>query len=264
MKRLNSLLLVVVFAFVYANAFAWGQKGHDIIAYIAEQHLTDKAKTNIEKILDGKSIVYYSSWMDNLRSSPDWTMGYQSTSTWHYINIDEDQTLETMERNVNGDILTALDLIIDSLSHYKTLNDSLQRDYLKMIVHLVGDLHCPMHVGRLSDRGGNNVLVKWFNSKSNLHSVWDTRIVDGVHAWSYSEWQYNLDRCSEEQIAEYTKGTTTDWLLETHAITKKIYEESIPNENLSYKYIYIFREDVEQQLLKAGYRLAYLLNKLFG
>lgn len=256
---------MVMLLFASIDAFAWGQKGHDIVAYIAEQHLTKKAKKNLNKILDGKSLVYYSNWMDNLRNSPYWKGGYERTRTWHYLNIDGGYTIETMEKNPDGDALRALNMLVDSLSnHNSELSDSVRFDYVCMLIHLVGDIHCPMHVARKLDRGGNQFLVSWFKSETSLHTVWDSKLVDGVHSWSYTEWQQNIDLCSKSEIAELSAGEARDWAEETLKITTQIYDYAENNDKFSYQYIYDYRGVVEHQLLVAGYRLAALLNKIFG
>ena len=92
-------------------SYGWGAKGHDIVAAIAEQNLTKKAKKEINKLLGGKSIVYYSSWMDNIQNSPYWKDGYYKTKTWHYANVDKGHTYETMSKNENGDVVTALEML---------------------------------------------------------------------------------------------------------------------------------------------------------
>ena len=176
---IKSVLTVILLVFSSIVATAWGPMGHDVVAAIAEQNLTRKAKKNIEKILDGRSIVFYASWMDNIQNSPSWKNGYDKTKTWHYANVDEGQTYQSMKKNENGDVVTALNQLTWELTvNYDNLSDSLKADYVKMIVHMVGDLHCPMHAGRLTDKGGNGTKVKWFNQKTNLHSVWDSKMIE--------------------------------------------------------------------------------------
>lgn len=265
MKRLAVILLFVSFTFASIDLFAWGLKGHDVIACIAEHHLTEKAKENIDKILGGKSMIYYSSWIDNVQNSPYWINGYDRTNTWHYFNVDDGFTPQTMPRNPKGDVVSALNMIIDSLGNYQNeLSDSVKIDYLRMLIHFVGDMHCPMHVGHLSDKGGHGVRIKWFGQNTNLHTLWDTKLVESVHAWSYTEWQQNLDRCTQEEFDEMSAGTPEDWLIETWHITVGIYEYTKPEENYSFKYMYDYAPVVERQFLVAGYRLAALLNKIFG
>ena len=162
MKRIAITLMSIIMLMDFTSAYAWGPKGHDVVAAIAEQHLTPKAKRKISKLLDGKSIVYYSSWMDNIQNSPYWENGYNKTKTWHYANVDKGHTYETMPKNENGDVVNGLEMLTKAMDeNYKELTDSMRVDYLKMIVHMVGDLHCPMHAGRLSDRGGPGTRVMW-------------------------------------------------------------------------------------------------------
>lgn len=268
MKRYITYTLIALLFVSMLPATAWGPKGHDVVAAIAEQHLTCKAKRQISKLLDGKSIVYYSSWMDNIQNSPYWEDGYYKTKTWHYANVDKGLTYETMQKNENGDVVTALTMLTDEmLDNYKHLTDSVKVDYLKMIVHMVGDLHCPMHAGRLSDLGGNRMKVKWFRQDTNLHSVWDSKMIDSARKWSYTEWCDQLDRKDRKYRKEVMSGTYEDWFTETVEAAADIYEyvESMDqaSPNLSYQFVYDFSPLLEERLLHAGYRLAYVLNEIF-
>ena len=141
MKRYAIALMSIIMLFDFTSAFAWGPKGHDVVAAIAEQHLTPKAKRKINKLLEGKSIVYYSSWMDNIQNSPYWEYGYNKTKTWHYANVDKGLTYQTMPKNEDGDVVNGLEMLTKEMTeNYKELTDSMKVDYLKMIVHMVGDL----------------------------------------------------------------------------------------------------------------------------
>lgn len=268
MKRIAISLICILMLIDPVQVFAWGAKGHDIVAAIAQEHLTPKAKRKINKLLDGRSIVYYSSWMDNIQNSPYWKDGYYKTKTWHYANVDKGHTYETMQKNEDGDVVTSLEFLTRQMTeNYKELTDSMRVDYLKMIVHLVGDLHCPMHAGRLSDRGGNGAKVMWFRSETNLHSVWDSRMIDSARKWSYTEWCEQLDIADRKYRKEVTSGTYQEWFMETVGEAAKIYEyvenstQVVPE--LSYQFVYDFSPLLEEQLLNAGYRLAYVLNTIF-
>ena len=268
MKKFN--LIIITFAMMFSSLpmFAWGPMGHDVVAAIAEQNLTKKAKKALDEILDGRSIVYYSSWMDNIQNSPQWKGGYDKTKTWHYANVDKGLTYETMKKNEKGDILTALDMLTREMTeNYDNLSDSLKADYVKMIVHLVGDMHCPMHAGRLSDRGGNGMKVKWFGQKTSLHSVWDSKIVESARRWSYQEWADQLDRTDKKYKKAVVQGTYLDWFSETVKGAAELYDyvERMGKEepNLSYQYIYDFSPLLENRLLIGGYRLAHVLNTIF-
>ena len=240
MKKLFLISLCLLFA---RGAFAWGQKGHDVTAYIAECHLTP---------------VYIANWLDFASYWPE----YAYSKTWHYLNIDEGQTLETMPRNPKGDVLTAVTEITEKLKSGK-LTPEEETLNLKMLIHLVGDMHCPMHLGRLSDLGGNKRPVRFFGRETNLHSAWDTNIPEAVHNWSYSEWQQQIDRLTDEEAAQIVAGEPADWVKETHEICKEIYDFSPEGTKISYDYIFKYTPVVEKQFLRGGRRLARLLNEIY-
>ena len=269
MKKILVAAMSMIMLLSSISAFGWGPKGHDVVAAIAEQHLTKKAKKAIDEILDGKSIVYYSSWMDNIQNSPYWENGYNKTKTWHYANVDKGHTYQTMSKNESGDVITGLEFLTKELTeNYDNLTDSTRADYVKMIVHMVGDMHCPMHAGRLSDRGGNGTKVKWFGQNTNLHSIWDSKMIDSARKWSYSEWVDQLDRTDKKFKSSVMRGTYEEWFKETVEGAASIYEyvESMgkDNPNLSYQFVYDFSHLLEDRLLVGGYRLAYVLNMIFG
>lgn len=135
---------------------------------------------------------------------------------------------------------------------------------LKLLVHFTGDIHQPMHMGRLSDRGGNGVKIKYFNRDRNLHGVWDSDLVESAHNWTYTEWQDQIDRATDAQEAAIISTTDPDdWGRETHELAKQVYDKTPEGTNISYDYIADWTPLIEQQLLKGGLRLAHLLNTLF-
>ena len=274
MKRIVLIVLSTFIMMESVSLYAWGPMGHDVVASIAEQHLNRKTKRKISRLLGGHSIVYYSSWMDNIQNSPYWENGYNQTKTWHYANVDKGLTYQTMQKNENGDVVNSLEMLTDAMiNRYDELTDSMKVDYVKMIVHMVGDLHCPMHAGRLSDRGGNDTKVKWFGQPTNLHSVWDSKMIDAARKWNYTEWVEQLDRTNRKYRKNVTAGSYEDWFTTTvanaaeiynyvEAIDQKLPEEELPN--LSYQFVYDFSPMLEEQLLLGGYRLAYVLNTIFS
>lgn len=267
MKKLSITILSLAAMLYSATGYCWGPTGHDVVAAIAETHLTDKTKEALDKLLDGRSIVYYSSWMDNIQNSPYWNNGYNQTKTWHYANVDEGESYQTMQKNDKGDVVSSLTMLTNELTNnYENLTDSVRSDYVKMIVHMVGDMHCPMHAGRLSDLGGNKVKVRWFGRNTNLHSVWDSKIVESARNWSHTEWRDQLDRTNDEYKASIMCGSYEEWFAETVEGAATVYEyvEALgENPNLSYQFVYDFSPLLENRLLVGGYRLAYVLNSIF-
>ena len=143
---LRTLFISLLCLLGTTRAQAWGPKGHDVVAYIAECNLTPEAAEKIDKILGGASMVYWANWLDSASHTPE----YAYTATWHYANVDEGFTYETMTKNPDGDIVEAIDRIVAELKGGQ-LDPAQEQLYLKMLVHLVGDLHQPMHTGHLSD-----------------------------------------------------------------------------------------------------------------
>lgn len=256
MKR---YLIFAVALCVSLQSFGWGQKGHDVVAYIAECNLKPRTYQKVVKKLGNHSLVYYSNWLDNASYSAE----YRYTKTWHYANVDEGKTYDTMAKEPKGDVVTAIETLVAELKSGK-LTAEQENIRLRMLIHLVGDIHCPMHAGRLSDRGGNNVIVRYFGKDVKLHSLWDTQLVEAAHKWSYTEWEQQLNKyCTADCKEQLAKGTPKDWLNESHAIAKKIYAASQPKSRLSYDYTASFAPTIEQRLLAGGIRLAYLLNEIY-
>lgn len=258
MMKMKRLLVLLACLLVVRGAYAWGQKGHDVTAYIAECHLTPEAAEKIDIVLDGHSPVYYANWLDIASHTPQ----YAYTRTWHYLNIDEDKTMETMPKNPDGDILTALGEIVAKLKAGGLAPEE-EKLQLKMLIHLMGDLHCPMHSGRLTDLGGNLRPVLFFSKETNLHSAWDTAIPEAAHRWSYTEWQEQIDRLTDDEAVLIQAGDPRDWLMESHAICEEIYENTPEGTKISYGYVDRATPVIERQFLRGGYRLARLLNEIY-
>ncbi len=254
----KSILTLVLLTAVCLNTFAWGQKGHDVTAYIAEQHLTPAARAAVESLLDGKSIVYWANWLDN--ASHQRPLAY--TKTWHYKNIDEGVRYEEAPANPAGDAVTAIKSRIEILNDPNTTAEE-RRLALKILIHVVGDLHMPLHMGHATDLGGNRIKVKFFNRDNNLHAVWDSSIPESAHKWSYTEWQQQIDRANPADEAAIISGSVDDWAKETVAIASDVYTYFQPDCNISYNEVARWTPTVEQQFLRGGLRLAHLLNSIF-
>ena len=259
MKKIPALILIFIISSVPSTAWSWGGEGHDVIAGIAEAHLSKKAKKQVRKLLEGKTMVYFSSWMDEIRSDSV----YQFTKTWHYANVDEGKTYETKTKHPDGDVITATLLSIKMLED-KTQNDSIRSMHLKFLIHMIGDLHCPMHAGRATDLGGNLYPVIFRNQEMNLHRLWDSPIVDATKNWTYSEWCMNLDmKMNKKQKNTIVAGDPLSWFKETVDIASDIYQDSPENGTISPDYVKKYTHVIERQFLYAGHRLAYLLNAIF-
>lgn len=242
------------------TAFGWGQKGHDVIAYIAECNLTPAAYSKAVKALGNHSLVYYANWMDNASHTPE----YRYTKSWHYANIDKGFTYETMQKNENGDVVVAIGEIVAKLKSGR-LTPEQEEINLRFLIHLVGDIHAPMHAGHLSDLGGNKVMIKFFGREYKLHAIWDTNLVEFCHKWSYTEWQQQLDKYTPAEDKErIAQGAPIDWLTESAEIATDIYINTPAKTDVSFGYVAYYTPTIERRLLAAGLRLARLLNEIYG
>lgn len=256
MKRLLILSLTLCIAL---SASAWGPKGHDTVAYIAEKHLSKRTLKKVQEVLDGHSLVYVANWMDNASHTEE----YKHTKTWHYVNVDPNEgSYAEASKEAKGDVVTAINSIVEHLMSGELTAEEEQTE-LMMLIHLVGDMHCPMHAGYKNDLGGNRTKVKYFGKERKLHSIWDSEIVESAHRWGYAEWQYQVDRATKKEQKAIAQGMPNDWIEETVVLARDIYERSTTGENLSYDYVAYYTPIIEQQFLKGGIRLATLLEDIY-
>jgi hypothetical protein len=236
----------------------WGQNGHRATGKIAENHLNKRAKKRIDKLLNGQSLAFVSTYADEIKSDS----AYRKYYSWHYVNMDLEESYADATKNPKGDIVTGINKCIKVLKD----NNSSEEDksfHLKMLVHFVGDLHQPMHIGQKEDKGGNAIQVEWFGKETNLHAVWDTKMIENWNM-SYLELADNAKDVSKKQIAAIEAGTLIEWVDETHELTKKIYKSAEVGENLRYRYSYDYFGIVRDQLQIGGIRLAKILNDIFS
>ena len=180
---------------------------------------------------------------------------------WHYMTIPDGMTYAEAGTPDEGDVYVTIHRLMDELTT-KRFSDKDEAFALKCLIHLVGDIHQPLHVGKEGDRGGNKVEVEFFWEKSNLHSVWDSGIIDG-QKYSYTEYADWINHPTEEQISEWQSATVMQWVTESVEYRSQVYD--LPeNKEINYKYVYDNLELVNKRLLQAGVRLAGVLNKIYG
>lgn len=239
------------------NEPKWGAKGHRVVGEIASKYLKNKTKKAIKKLLNRESLAFTSTFADEIKSD----RRYDAFYTWHYINMPMDADYDASKRNPKGDLVSGIEQCI-SVIKSKTSSNEDKAFYLKLLIHLIGDLHQPLHIGLAEDKGGNDFKVQWFYKDSNLHKVWDTEMIEH-YGMSYSELADNASYLPKETIKNIQKGTIIDWVNQTHKLTKEIYNNVSPNANLKYSYSYQNFNTVRSQLQIAGIRLAKILNTLF-
>lgn len=235
---------------------AWGVTGHRVTGWIADKYLNKKARKEIERILGQQSLAMASTWMDEVRSDS----AYNYMEDWHWVTIPDGLTYDQSDKNPKGDVIKTLERIIGELKSHK-LTKAEEAECIKMLIHLVGDIHQPLHVGVGNDRGGNDVKVMWFRNESNLHRVWDSDMIDDTKL-SYTELAESLERPDEAKLKSIQAASINDWVKESMSYRKQVYD--IGNGKLGYLYTYKNLHIVRKRLLEAGVRLAKILNDIYG
>ena len=127
----------------------------------------------------------------------------------------------------------------------------------------MGDIHQPLHTGHEEDQGGNKVYVQWFGQKTNLHSVWDSKLID-EQTLSYTEYTNAINHSTAAQRQAWQKEPLQQWICDSHILAETLYAEiKEPEQKLSYRYNFDHLAQLNQQLLKGGVHLAGLLNSIF-
>lgn len=253
-------LFSLCFVFTFSNAettLDWGQTGHRVTAEVAQNHLTENAKQQIDKLLNGMSMAVVSTFADEIKSE----RSFDQYRPWHYANIPFDKTYNDITPKPEGDIVHAIEYCISVLKDSNS-SDEDKAFYLKLLIHFMGDLHQPLHLGLEKDRGANDIRVTWFNENSNLHRVWDSDMID-CYQMSYMELTNNLPKISSEEIEQLQQGNLIDWVEEIRVLTQEVYKSANNNDRLGYRYMYDHFSTVKVQLQVGGIRLAKILNEIF-
>lgn len=286
---MSKLLAILLALLVSGQACAWGAAGHRVTGALAYDLLAPGAKRAVDHLLQGQSLEDAATWADDMRSNRDnadfW--GYDHAATWHFINVAPGESYAQSTKSPAGDAYQALAAfrailelkpvppgpVRDGLVlYFGNLDDprnsaALQVFALRFLVHLVGDLHQPLHVAYAHDRGGNDFSLAWENRPANLHGLWDTRLVNalaGNDGALQRQLQRRLDTLSARDRDALAAAPPIQWLAETAELRDRVYRETRTGGNYGADYAEHFREAVELQLLAAALRLAGILNGLYA
>ncbi|SMO52239.1 S1/P1 nuclease [Solitalea koreensis] len=242
--------------------FAWGPTGHRIVAEIASRHLTKKAQKAVQKILGKESLAMCSNWADFIKSDPS----YKYASVWHYFDLPENISTFEQARSImrNDATANAYSVINKMIADLKNPNLSKDKKVFAMrfLVHLIADVHQPMHCGHADDEGGNKIKVKWFGKSTNLHSVWDSDLVE-FQKLSYNEYASAIDHPTREQLQAWNSTNPAQWIWESYDLSNKIYKYAEKDKKYGYRYNYDFVDALNSRLLMGGIHLANVLNEIY-
>lgn len=256
--KLNKLIMGVVAVSMSFQVLSWGQTGHRVTGAIAEQYLTPEAQLAISQLLINGDLAEASTYADEMRSDPS-EFWKKTANPWHYVNVFDGKNYTDVAPPIEGNAVTALEMFTKQLiSKQSSLAE--KQLALRFIVHIIGDLHQPFHAGNGTDKGGNDVKLKFFWEDSNLHRVWDSGLIDRQQL-SYTEWTQILSRkISDQQANEWMEVDPKVWIAESAKVRATLYPES---DELSWDYQYQNLPIVKQRLQMGGVRIAAYLNALF-
>lgn len=253
-----ALSLIVLLLYTPA-ALGWGQIGHRVTGEIAAHYLSPAARVAVTEILGSETLARASTWPDYMRADPS-TFWQETANPWHYVTIPPGKTYEDVGAPPEGDAFTALQRFSETLRDPDATGED-KALALRFIVHIVADLHQPLHVGTGADRGGNDFDVVFFGQPTNLHSVWDAKLIDRMQL-SYTELASWL--LADIDGSDFTAWNDPDphtWMAESTKLRDRIYPEE---RELRWDYGFQWRDAVYRRLSQAGVRIAVYLNELFG
>lgn len=260
MKTLIVCLFVVSSLLsVSSSAWAWGKIGHRVTGEIATAHLSPKAQAAINALYPKHTLAEISALADFNRSNPADFWQKESTA-FHYVTVPDGTTYAQVGAPEKGDAYTALMMFSNQVINPRLALEDRQTA-LHFIVHIIGDLHQPLHVGNGKDRGGNDVRLEFFWERSNLHRIWDSGIIE-QQKLSYTEYTDWLSRkMTPATVQTWMEADPMVWIKESYDIRQGIYTE---NEKENYRYVYQHLDTVNLRLAQGGVRIAAYLNQLFG
>jgi len=258
MKSIQSTFVVILVIFCQ-TAIAWGPTGHRVVGYVAQQHLTKKASKRVNKILKLYSLEMCGNHMDFIRSDKN----YRHMNSWHYVSIPDGLHYDESDKNPKGDVISTIEQIMIELKTKEFTVFESEEFAIMALVHMVGDIHQPLHVGLSEDRGGNKIKVEWFGEKTNLHRVWDTDMIDHLKL-SYRELGDHINRdVTPTQVADWQGSSVKEWAAESQKLRSACYDFG-DKKNLGYSYSFRHTKTIQLRLEQAGVRLAGLLNEIYG
>ncbi|MFT5998928.1 MAG: hypothetical protein ACI81P_001384 [Neolewinella sp.] len=280
-------LFVLALIFIPQLLLAWGANGHRIVAKICYDNLSPNARASVDAAMGDNYLAQLATWPDYIKAENGW--GF--TKPWHYMTVQPDMTVTDVvndDKSKPGinDVHEGIELMLAILrgeaearqqmtdmmrkNKVEPLAGSLDATALAFLIHFIGDVHQPMHVGKNQDLGGNKVSVLFFGDRKNLHSVWDSSIIEQENM-SYTEFAAFASIHTRNRKDEWEDAPLETWISESIVLRERIYntlynrtdrETGLPD--FSWDYQHDFLPIVEDRLAAAGYRAAALLNKVFG
>jgi len=250
-------LVVILLTINFDVAYGWGHQGHRVIGYVAEFNLASESKKIIAEEFNIKSLANVANWADKVRGRR------KHERRWHYSNIKEKELTYVVARDCpdKNCVIEKIKEFSRVLKNNKILFHK-RKEALKYLVHFIGDIHQPLHLGNRKDRGGNKIRLDYLGRKVNLHYLWDGGLIDWGKNSFYKYAEHLSNKLIESEKLEWLDTNVNDWANESRLLALD-YAYPFDSEGLSKAYIVRGREILDQRMVQAGVRLADLLNQTF-
>lgn len=236
-----------------SSTVRWGPLGHRVVAEIAMSRLSPAVADETRRLLGGQTLADVASWADEVRRE------LPKTAPWHYVDIEVTDSSYVPARDCKEDacIVAALNTQIAILSDHRR-SDADRATALKWVVHLVGDIHQPLHAGERHDRGGNDVKVTFNGNRTNLHALWDSGLLVSYGQTDAEIVHEIVDEISRRtDIATIAAIAPKQWAMESHNVARDVvYRNLPPSLDITPDYARAARPVIRERLLRAGVRLA--------
>jgi nuclease S1 len=241
------------------SAWAWGRIGHRVASMMAEERLTSRALAAVHDLLGPDvSFADISTWADEQRD-------IVGKGSWHCVDVPiTESRYDSKYCQPGGCVVSKIHDFQRVLQDPKA-GRAEKQEALKFLVHFIEDLTQPLHVGDTGSRGGNLIQVRFWGHGSNLHRVWDTKIIEHFSE-NESDWLGDINMIAS---SEWEKGTPEEWATDTLQVAQKAFllpgtQNVIPSGTaIGEDYCRWALPIIQEQLAKAGVRLAWVLNQIF-
>ena len=253
-SRLQFWLVFIVLFTTVAESSAWGPQGHRVVGLIADRHLQPQVKQFIKQKFNINSLADVATWADKRRKKR------RQEKPWHYTNIAEGQGTYSADRDCpEKACVTEKILEFSQVLRDRSATILEQAQALKFLVHFVGDVHQPLHLGNQKDRGGGSLHFTYRGRNVSLHYLWDGGLID----WRRTSLLKYAERLNGDlsDIVIWNASTVVDWANESRSLALEV-AYKVDEGVLSKAYIEKGQEIIDLRLAQAGVRLANLLNSI--
>jgi hypothetical protein len=271
MKKFTLSLIGIVL--MYGTALAWGTRGHEATTKIAEKHLTPKAKKLLNKYLDGKSIVELASWADEYKRELKMELDFEPSNAPRIVlyphTFEANADCSVFEGVRRGDewvkncVVLADEYAKELKANHKSMEPSQRFHKIAMLIHWLGDMHCPAHIRYPDDQTSSGYEVMMGDRTIWYHKLWDGILFNWLHPSSRGEAAEAIDTCTPKEIAKIVEGGLYDWGKDSATASRATRKYRAGAQIDRREFVEEFAEMHDAQIRNGGYRLAKLFNDIF-